>query len=477
VAVGTTRLLRRAFLKSAAGAALFTFLPGAWAKVLGYPRALEGPMVGAPGPRHFTVWTRASGEFEVELEWSRRRDFADAVKADRARASAAGDYCVVLRATGLDPATTYYYRLRYAGEIDRFQPLPHRTRTMPEGAADFSVAFGSCCRVQYDSRQRIFDVVQRLEPDLFLWLGDNVYGDSDQPEAHADLYRRGRVVESLVPVLRSVPQLAIWDDHDFGFNDSDGTNPAKEGMLALFKRYWANPAYGEPGNPGVYFRHSHGGVDFFFLDGRYHRDPSGAPEAERRTMLGARQKQWLKDALVASRAAFKVLVSGTGWSVAERHEGGDSWARYTAERDEILDFIRDNRIAGVFGISGDSHMGELNCVPRSEAGGYDLYDFCSSPLAQVPAARFLDQMPEVRARPVWNRTANVGVLSFRMGAEPTVEMSLYNDAGESVWKPLVLKASDLSNGVRSWDRLSDRGELARLKRYREGRGYYGADPR
>jgi len=475
--VAARRKLRRAFLKGVAATALFSFLPRAWAKVLGYPRAMQGPMIGAPGPRHFTVWVRASGEYEVELEWSRRRDFTEVVKADKGQASAASDYCLVLRATGLEPGTTYYYRLRFAGEIDRFQPLPHRTRTMPEAPAEFTVAFGSCVRVQYDDRQRIFSVVEKVAPDLFFWLGDNVYGDSDQPEIHADLYRRGRVVESLVPLLRSVPQFAIWDDHDFGYNDSDGRNPAKEGILQVFKRYWPNPAHGEPGNPGVYFKHSHGAVDFFFLDGRYHRDVAKGPDSPGRTMLGARQKAWLKEGLRNSRATFKVLVSGTGWSLAERQEGGDSWAVYVAERDEILDFIRDQGIGGVFGISGDSHMGELNCVPRSDAGGYDFYDFCSSPLAQVPAVRFIQQMPEVRVRAVWNRTPNVGVLTFRMGAAPSVEMRLYNDAGESVWAPLVLTAADLSKSARTWERLSDPGEVKRLERHRQGRGYYGMDPR
>jgi alkaline phosphatase D len=473
----TRREKRRALLKSAAATALLLFRRPAEAKALGYPRSMEGPMIGAPGPNHFTVWVRASGEFEVQLEWSRRADFSEPVVADRAPAVAANDYIVTLRASRLEPATAYYYRLRFDGAIDRHQPLPHRTRTMAAGNADFTVAFGSCCRIQYDDRQRIFDVVRQLDPDLFLWLGDNVYADSDQPEVHADLYRRGRVVPSLAPLLRSVPQLAIWDDHDFGYNDSDARSPVRDAILRVFKRYWANPSYGEPDNPGVYFKHSHGAVDFFLLDGRYYRDPSDGPEVPGRTMLGPRQKQWLKEQLAASRATFKVLVSGTGWSAAERHADGDSWAVYSAERDEILDFIRDRGIGGVFGISGDSHMGELNCIPRSEAGGYDFYDFCSSPLVQVPAVRFINQMPEVRVRPVWNRTTNVGLLTFRTSGRPSVEMRLFNDAGESVWAPLRLAPEDLVNGVRTWDRLSDRGELRRLERHRQGRGYYGLDPR
>ncbi len=433
-------------------------------------------MIGAPGPGHFTVWVRASGAFEVELEWARDREFTGPVKADRAVASPASDYCLVLRASGLDADTTYYYRLRYAGVLDRFQPIPHRTRTAPAGRADFSVAFGSCCRVQGDDRQRIFSVVEKLEPSLFLWLGDNIYGDSDQPAIHADLYRRGRVVESLVPLLRSTPQLAIWDDHDFGYNDSDGANPVKAQLLQLFKDYWANPAYGEPGNPGIYFKHSHAGIDFFFLDGRYHRDPSRGPQRAGRTMLGERQKQWLKDELAASRAPFKVIASGGGWSTAERAEGGDSWAVYLGERDEILDFIRDRGITGVVCISGDSHMGELNCIPRSAAGGYDIYDFCSSPLAQTPATKFVNQMPEVRVRNVWARSENVGLLSFRWEPQPTLTLRLYDVLGNAVWKPLLLTPDDLTNGARTWDRLSDPVELERRERHHKGRGYYGIDP-
>ena len=94
---------------------------------------------------------------------------------------------------------------------------------------------------------------------------------------------------------------------------------------------------------------------------------------------------------------------------------GDSWAAYLHERNEIFDFIRDRKIEGVVCISGDSHMGELNCIPRSEVGGYDIYDLCSSPLAQMPAAKNLVQVPEMRVRDVWTRSVNVGVMRFEMG--------------------------------------------------------------
>jgi len=471
------KLHRRTFLAASGLGGFFAALPKVWASVIGYPRALQGPMLGTPGPQHLTVWVRASGAFEVTLEIASDRHFQHMVQTVSAPAKAEHDGCLVLRADGLQPDTAYWYRLKYDGIADRFQPLPFRARTAPLGAADFQIAFGSCCRIQYDAAQRIWNVVRALEPDMFVWLGDNIYADSDQPAVLTDLYARGRAVPSLEPLLRSVPQLATWDDHDFGYNDSDGLSPFKQDSLRIFKRFWANPGYGEADNPGVYFKQHYGGVDFFVLDGRYHRDPTDRPDNANKTMLGAQQKTWLKRALKASTTPFKVLAIGTGWSSAENEPGGDSWGVYMTERNEIFDFIRDEQITGVVCISGDSHMGELNCIPWSERGGYDIYDLGSSPLAQVPASKQTRQAPEVRVRDVWTRTVNVGLMRFEMtGDTPTLTYTLHDDLGEAVWEPLVLTPDDLKNGVRTWDTKSDPRELRRLERFKRGGGYYGFDP-
>lgn len=432
-------------------------------------------MVGAPGPNHFTVWVRASGSFLVELEYSTSPTFEKVLKGSSALARRENENCVTVRAMGLRPGTRYYYRLRFAGELDRYQPLPFHTTTAPAGPASFSVAFGSCCRIQFDRNQPIFDVVQRLEPNMFFWLGDNIYADTEDSGALSELYTRQRVVEKLEPLLRSTPQLAIWDDHDFGYNDSDGLSPFKAEALRLFRSYWANPGSGTDGAPGIWFKQSYGGVDFFFLDGRYYRAASTDPDSPAKTMLGPVQKAWLKAELLKSRAPFKVLVSGGGWSSAEKGDG-DSWAVYQNERNEIFDFIRDRRIDGVLCISGDSHMGELNCIPRSAQGGYDIYDMCSSPLAQMPAVKQLAQVPEMRVRDVWSRSVNVGFMRFEMGSRPRLTYTLHDVLGEPIWDPLVLTPDDLRNGVKSWDRLADPDEIKRLERYKSGRGYYGTDP-
>lgn len=467
---------RRSLLGSGAFAAAWAWAQRGVAATLGYPRVVQGPMVGHSGPAHLTIWARVSGAFPVEVEYARDRGFANSRFTAPIAATAENDFVVQIRIEGLEPAATYHYRFRLDGVADRYQPLSFRTKTAPAGPADFRVAFGSCARLQYDTEQRVFTAVTAYEPDLFFWLGDNIYADSEQPEILADTYRRQRAVERLQPLLRSTPSLAIWDDHDFGYNDSDRRNPIRDQALALFRRFWANPSYGTPETPGVFFQHSYGGVDFFHLDGRYHRDPADQADGPAKTMLGSAQKRWLKAALKASRAPFKILITGTGWSLAERP--GDSFASYLHERDELFDFIRDEKIGGVVCLSGDTHVGELNCIPRSEQGGYDIYDLVSSPLAQTPNDKWPDQVPEARIRPLFAKTPNFGLLEFRMtGGKPTLTYNLYDVLGAPAWKPLVLTPDDLRNGVSTWRDRIDPKELKRLERYRAGGSYYGPETR
>lgn len=99
--------------------------------------------------------------------------------------------------------------------------------------------------------------------------------------------------------------------------------------------------------------------------------PRSAPDGAGKSALGAAQKAWLKEQLRASRAPFKVVASGQPWS-DEKGPGGESWQAFAHERRELFDFIREQGITGVVLLSGDNHVGELNCLPESARGGYDL---------------------------------------------------------------------------------------------------------
>ncbi len=411
-------------------------------------------MVGAPGPTDITIWARASGALPLQVEYSMDAAFKRPQVTAPVLVTEESDFSAVLRIEGLKPQTRYYYRVLVDGIVDRYQPMPYSTHTAPLGSIDFRVAFGSCAKYVWDRDQRIFDGVMARAPDLFFWLGDNVYADSESPRSIAEEYRRGRGVENLQPLIHSVPQLAVWDDHDFGSNNSDASIPMRDESLAVFKRYWANPAYGLPNAPGVFFDFSYGGIDFFFLDGRYYRDPNSVPDSPSKTLLGTNQKQWLKERLLASKAPFKVLICGSGWSSADGPEG-DTWAAFISERTELFDFIRDRKISGVVLLSGDSHVGELNCIPRSEQGGYDLYDLVSSPLANAMSDSWVEQQPERRVRPVYVKGTNFGLIEFRQAPQPTLTFILHDSSGAPVWDPLVLTAAQLRNGVSSWQEKMD----------------------
>ncbi len=442
---------------------------------IGYPRLMQGPMIGLTSHDTIYIWMRASGNFDCMIEYDTDSAFPNPKRTAAVKAAKETDYCVVAKMENLTPSTRYYYRVYVNGNKDPYVkediPLSCKTAPAPEAKTAFKVAFGSCARIQEDNVQPIWKVVSAANPDLFFWLGDNIYGDATDPDILAEEYRRQRSVGKLVPILRRTPQLAIWDDHDYALNDHDRTNPVKEEALNVFKQYWPNMSYGQPDAPGVFFKHSYGGIDFFFIDCRYHRDPNNYEDSSEKTMLGQAQLQWLKQGLKKSTSPFKIILSGSGWTVA-KGAGGDSWASYLHERNNLFNFIRDEKISGVVLVSGDTHVGELNCIPWSEQGGYDLYDLVSSPLGQSPGTGWVDRRPEIRIRPVMASGPNFGMIQFDLRKEPTLTFTLYDRYFHTAWEPLVLKASDLTNGVTSWKKTIDPQEHKRLIQYRNGEGYY-----
>lgn len=440
-----------------------------------YPRLMQGPMLGAITPTEISVWIRTSGPYGCALEVDQDPDFSRPKQSDLVTTSKNNDYCAVLRVSGLKPNTLYYYRIIVNAKPDKYlaHRAPYFCRTAPaeNTSAHFRTAFGSCARFQQDRKQAIWEVISDWDPDLFFWLGDNIYGDTLDPDILAEEYRRQRDLPFMQMFLARVPQLAIWDDHDYGINNSSHKNPIKEEALDVFKLYWPNPSYGLPDAPGVFFNYSYGGVDFFFLDNRYYRDPNSMPDGPDKTHLGKAQKQWLKNELLSSKAPFKMLVSGGGWTKA-KGMGGDSWASYIHERNEIFNFIRDNEIKGVVLVSGDTHIGELNAIPWSEHGGYDFYDLVSSPLAQNPEDGWLSRRPEIRIRPAFFTAPNFGLIEFDMRNEPTLRFQVIDEYGYSVWDRFELKASDLVNGKKTWQDKIDPDEYERYLNWKNGEGYY-----
>ena len=191
-----------------------------------------------------------------------------------------------------------------------------------------------------------------------LWLGDNLYlqqPDLFDPQSMAARYRRQRAFEPLQTLLTATTHLAIWDDHDFGPNDSDTSYVFKGETLKLFTRYWPNPTFGLPEVPGAFGAARYGDVLFFLLDDRYYRYPDRWPDGPDKTMFGARQLEWLKQALVSapaapSRSSRAEASSGAG---ANRFEG---WHQFATERRAFAEWLDAQKIDRVLFVSGDRHF-------------------------------------------------------------------------------------------------------------------------
>jgi alkaline phosphatase D len=337
------------------------------------------------------VWIQAEAPGAVRVRWRSEHDGVDHELALEAKS--VDDDVVVARLTGLSPGA----RASYAIDAD----ADHREGTVRAqpywqagaDAKDVTIAIGSCFFLAaaeppwsastYGGGFEIFDAIAAKAPDLMVWMGDNLYfepPDEFDPASMAARYRRQRAHPALQRLLTAAPQVAIWDDHDYGPNDADMSYVMKGESLTLFRRYWANPSYGLPDVPGVFGRARWGDVDLFLLDDRWYRSANRMNDEPAKTMFGAKQLEWLRNALVYSHAPLKLVVNGSQmWNRANRFEG---FNHFSYEQKSFADWLLTQRVDGVMFASGDRHFTELLRVERP--GAYPLYEFTSSPLTSRP---------------------------------------------------------------------------------------------
>ena len=311
-------------------------------------------MLGHTTSTNAFIWVKASesAKFSVRIGTKPELSYGRTVRGPTLEAkSAFMDHLVV---SELQPLTRYFYCVQLDGKPAMLPPYPSFTTASPEGQpAHVRVAFTSCVGYHgYDATAGYADMA-RTNIDLLLMLGDNHYANTNNPDIQRRFFFDQRTTAGWRGLSPGTPIYAIWDDHDFGPNDSDGRMKGKELSLQTFKEQWANPAYGEPDNPGVYFKFTRANIDIFMLDGRYHREPNKATNIVHKTHLGVKQAAWLKRELLASRAPVKLLVAGGEW---QSFGTDDSWTSFKEEREEIFRFIEENQIKGILLLSGDRHF-------------------------------------------------------------------------------------------------------------------------
>ena len=378
----------------------------------------HGPMVGAVQDDSVRIWLRTDATRRVGVRIDSDPDLGDVEPTVWLYPNPDDDYTAIADIVGLNPETTYFYDVMVDGETrsDGSRVYSFETPPSPGDPTQFTFAFGSCTR---DAEQPIFAAVSALRPELFLFVGDNHYGNTDEIEALRHNYRwsrerpgRGERAE----LQASTSVLAVWDDHDFVGNNTDGTALGKGVALQAFEEFWANPSYGTEEVPGIFSVVRYGDVDFFLLDDRYYRDLDDS-------ILGDSQTSWLETALTSSTATFKFLVSGSQFNPVG---SGDSWAVYPTASDALFDTIRDQSISGVVMLSGDVHFSEFRTIPRGHDGGYDFPELTSSPMANSNSTCWSDDNSNVCLD---NGNYFVSVEVDTAAARPYLRAAIRNVAG------------------------------------------------
>lgn len=313
------------------------------------------PMLGHVSHEEARVWVKASGAARLSVRVSENADLSDGRTIKGPKLAQGADYMGHVVIPKLRPNRRYYYSVLLDGKAATARPYPSfETAPEPGTSGRLRFCFVSCSgRRAADAGAGWGDMAERADFDLLLMLGDNHYADTTDPVKQRSAYYEHRDVAGFRKVATTRPTYGIWDDHDYGPNDSDSTAKGREVTLRTFKEIWANPSYGQHDEDGIYFRLSRGDVDFFMLDVRYYRSPNKAENDERKTMLGAEQLAWLKRELLASKAKVKFIASGSEW---QSYGHKDSWTSFRRERQEVWDFIRDNDVEGVVFLSGDRHF-------------------------------------------------------------------------------------------------------------------------
>jgi alkaline phosphatase D len=417
----------------------------------------SGPMLGYNEMTETVIWLQTERPARVQVRYKKRDGGAPQFSRE-IQTTAEGDHIARVTLSDLEFGMRYDYDVYVNGRrLERSYPLTFQTQPMWKWRTDppnFRAVIGSCNYVNdppYDRPGRpygddlsIFTRIAEFKPDFMIWLGDNVYyreADWTTERGMRRRYAHTRAARELQPLLATTHHYAIWDDHDFGPNDSDRTFRRREESLRIFKDYWANPTYGTAETPGVFGRFEWGDVEFFLLDDRYYRSPNAMPDGPDKVMFGDGQMRWLMESLRSSDATFKIVAGGN--QMMNPMTPFEAFGKFPAEQKKLIDFMRDAKIPGVVFISGDRHLTEL--IRRSEPGLYPLYDFTSSSLtAGVSTPAPGEENNPARAPGTLTAgKRNFGVIAVA-GAKDARVMTLrtLDERGQEVWR-YEIKASDL----------------------------------
>jgi alkaline phosphatase D len=393
-------------------------------------------------PTAAIVWARAPRAGAVTIEVGAVG--GSVTRITTAQAAAADDLLVRAALEGLPPATRHRYQVaqggeRVDGEFATAPPPDEPARVTFLWSGD--LGGGGWCR-PLDGEYRIFRTMLRHPADFFLFVGDTTYADvaCDRPDTvpganfrartlaeYRARHRYNREDPAFQAFLRRTPVYATWDDHEVRNDFAGTTEPLMPVGRQAFLDYWPVAAGDDPTR---LYRSARWGrlLEVFILDTRQYRSDNGLPDGPRKTMLGADQRRWLLDAVPASTAVWKVVVSSVPLAVPTgRPERRDSWTNanvfglapekgtgFVTERDAILREFRGRGVRNLVVLAGDVHHAEL--IRHHPHRDWSFHEFIAGPLSATPGhPRPLDERLNPRTL-----FAQGGVFNFgEVTIEPT----------------------------------------------------------
>ncbi|NNF54971.1 MAG: hypothetical protein HKN03_11085 [Acidimicrobiales bacterium] len=326
-----------------------------------HPESVEPPL---PDSALEWIWAGAVTADSAEIRATPGRDFTTAriaVSEDVGLGSArwfdARDISgrvIGFDLTELAPDTRYHYAVELDGELDTVRAGTFRT--FPTGPVSYVVAIGACARV--GSNGAVFDSIRQADPLLYLIAGDLHYGDNGRN----DIVRYQEVMDLTLSMpaqsalYRSTAIAYMWDDHDYGGNDADGSSPSRRAAMAAYREYV--PSYDLSGDEtAVYQAFSAGRVRYILTDARSARNLDNDENEDAPSMLGFEQKEWFKNEILAASQTHELVVwlNPVPW-IATAQDGADHWGGYAVERAELANHIANNNIDNLLMVSGDAHM-------------------------------------------------------------------------------------------------------------------------
>lgn len=357
---------------------------------------VSGPMLGPVELRDAIIWLEVTPEVKsISLQY--RKANTSSYKTKMYKGELGNEFNPIQMQIGaLDYNTAYEYQFLINSKLSNAKGT-FKTKDLwqwRKPAPDFSFLVGSCHygnEPVYDRPGKpyggdpvIFQTMAKENAAFMLWTGDAWYSREVDYYSKWGLWYRAqyaRKMPEIQPFLKSMPQWAMWDDHDYGPNDIGTNFILKDETRKIFMSYFCNPSYGENGQ-GAYTINSWGDVDIFMLDDRWWRSADelidsidGRPNPDK-VMLGRQQMLWLKNSLAYSNATFKLIMVGS--QVLNPVSPFDKLLDFKLEYDELMKFLMDQKVNGVLFLTGDRHHSEIIKVERP--GSYPLYDITISPL-------------------------------------------------------------------------------------------------